>query len=67
MRLVNTTVLGDCSAKIYKNEDEYIVKFYKNGVCLGDECAYYTNDLQDAVGTANAELSFIKVNHAYTK
>ncbi|CAB4133069.1 hypothetical protein UFOVP257_42 [uncultured Caudovirales phage] len=53
--------LGDAvsGAKIYKDMDwnEYIVKFYKNGRALPEEAWYHTNDIQDAIDTAESELS----------
>lgn len=52
--------LGDASAgaKIYKDYDwnEFIVKFFKDGRMLPEESWHHTDDLEDAVGTAEIEI-----------
>ena len=53
--------LGDASAgaKIYKDMDwnEYIVKFIKDGRMLPEETWHHTDDLEDAMGTAENEIA----------
>jgi hypothetical protein len=56
-RLVKTQEDGKKTAKIYRDSDteEYIVKFYVDGV-YQRKADYFTDDKQDAIGTAKAEL-----------
>lgn len=50
-RLVKTVTNGNRVAKIYKTEDEYIVKLFVNDNHQQD-ADYFTDDREDAAGTA---------------
>lgn len=54
-KLLNTEATGKRTAKIYKDSEtqEYVVKFYIDGVYQKD-ADYFTDDKQDALGTAKA-------------
>lgn len=57
MRLVKKEEQGNKSYKIYKDLEwgEFRVKFYENGKHLVD-ADYHTDDMQDAIGTAQRHL-----------
>lgn len=46
---------GSPRAVVYKQEDEYCVKFFKRGVHR-EAADYFTGDKKDALGTAFLEL-----------
>ena len=50
---------GNYKANIRWDDEwsEYIVTFSKNGKSLGKDHSYHTDDRNDAIGTANAELN----------
>ena len=56
--------LGDSAlgAKIYKDLEwsEYVVKFVKDGKLTSDESWYHTDDLDDAMSTAQKEMEFMQ-------
>ena len=58
---------GKCSCKIYYNSEleEYTVKAFKNNVLVVD-VDYFTDDKQDALGTARAMVDTMdqQVQHA---
>ena len=57
-RIVQQETRGNLRAKIYYDPEyqEFVVKFFDGGRYLGDAKDYFTNDKDDAVGTARAEL-----------
>lgn len=57
-RKLDTLTLGAYTARIYRDatHDEFVVKFDRNGVYLGEAANYYTSDKPDAYGTAVSEL-----------
>lgn len=59
MRLITTLTHGQKRAKIYRHEDEYIVKFYSCGV-YQKEADYFTGDWHDAKGTAEIQIGLRK-------
>ena len=59
MRKVTSIENGDKLAKIYREDDEYIVKFYSCGVCQ-KEADYFTGDWPDALGTAEIQVGLRK-------
>lgn len=60
MRKVTSIENGEKLAKIYRHEDEYIVKFYSCGV-YQDTADYFTGDWSDALGTAEIQIGLRKV------
>lgn len=58
MRLLKSHNKGDHIAKVYYDSDsnEYRVKFFKNGI-HNPKADYFTNDKEDAHGTAKYELN----------
>ena len=60
MRKVTSIENGDKLAKIYREDDEYIVKFYSCGV-YQKEADYFTGDWSDAKGTAEIQIGLRKV------
>jgi hypothetical protein len=70
MKLVKTVPAGSngLSAKIYRDSDynSYIVKFFENGKHNAN-ADYDTEDLQDAVGTAEYSISHYKAARPGTK
>ena len=59
MRKVTSIENGDKLAKIYREDDEYIVKFYSCGV-YQKEADYFTGDWPDALGTAESQIGLRK-------
>ncbi len=59
-RLIDTIKLGNNTAKIYKNDDEFIVKFFKDGKHIGEKSDYYADDKEDATNRANHMLKDLK-------
>jgi hypothetical protein len=55
MRKVYEVTGPKCIAKVYKNEYEYVVRFFWPIVGRVEDADYFTNDKQDAIGTANLE------------
>lgn len=60
MRKITTIENGENLAKIYREDDEYIVKFYSCGV-YQEAADYFTGDWSDALGTAELTLGLRKV------
>ena len=69
MKLISTInkSLG-FQAKVYFNPEfsEYIVKYYENKKQLPEATFYYTDDKEDAISTAYAELQYMQNNNALT-
>lgn len=60
MRLITTITHEQQRAKIYRHEDEYIVRFYDHATYL-EESDYFTGDWSDAKGTAEIQIGLRKV------
>ena len=60
LRLIDTIKLDTKVAKIYKEDDEFIVKFFKDEKYVGEKADYHTDDKEDAVATANHVLKDLK-------
>lgn len=60
MRLITTLTHDQQRAKIYRHEDEYIVRFYDHATYL-EEADYFTSDWHDAKGTAEIQIGLRKV------
>ena len=60
MRLITTLTHDQQRAKIYRHEDEYIVRFYDHATYL-EEADYFTGDWADALGTAEIQIGLRKV------
>ena len=60
MRLITTVTNEQKRAKIYRHEDEYIVRFYDHASYL-EEADYFTGDWPDALGTAEIQIGLRKV------
>ena len=60
MRLITTITHEQKRAKIYRHEDEYIVRFYDHATYL-EEADYFTGDWSDAKGTAEIQIGLRKV------
>lgn len=55
MRLITTITHEQKRAKVYRSDDEYIVKFYSFGAYLRD-ADYFTDNREDAVNTAEIQI-----------
>lgn len=55
MRLITTITNEQKRAKIYRHEDEYIVRFYDHATYLS-EADYFTDNREDAVNTAEIQI-----------
>jgi hypothetical protein len=55
MRLITTITHEQQRAKIYRHEDEYIVRFYDHATYL-EEADYFTDNREDAVNTAEIQI-----------
>ncbi len=51
MRLIATITHEQKRAKVYRSEDEYVVKFYE-GLVYFSEADYFTDSKEDALGSA---------------
>ncbi len=60
MRLITTITHEQQRAKIYRHEDEYVVRFYDHATYL-EEADYFTGDWADAKGTAEIQIGLRKV------
>lgn len=67
MRLISTInkSLG-FSAKVYFDNEwnEYIVKYYDGKIQMPEGTFYHTDDKEDAINTAYAELEYMQNNNA---
>lgn len=60
MRKILTLENNQLRAKIYKQDDEYIVRFYEHASYLPD-ADYFTGDWYDAKSTAEVQIGLRKV------
>ena len=60
MRLITAITHEQKRAKIYRHEDEYIVRFYDHAEYL-EGADYFTGDWSDAKGTAEIQIGLRKV------
>lgn len=60
MRKITSIENGENLAIVYREDDEYIVKFYSCGV-YHDAADYFTGDWSDALGTAEIQVGLRKV------
>lgn len=59
MRIITTLTNDQKRAKIYRHEDEYVVRFYDHATYLED-ADYFTGDWSDAKGTAEIQIGLRK-------
>jgi hypothetical protein len=59
LKLKKVMTQGHLTAKVYKDVEwgEFVVKYFENGQVLPDSTWTHTDDYEDAVGTAQAELN----------
>ena len=55
MRLIATITHEQKRAKVYRSEDEFVVRFYDHATYLS-EADYFTDDREDAVNTAEIQI-----------
>lgn len=60
MRLITSITHEQQRAKIYRHEDEYVVRFYNHAEYL-EEADYFTGDWSDAKGTAEVQIGLRKM------
>ena len=60
MRKITSIENGENLAIVYREDDEYIVRFYRSGA-YQDAADYFTGDWSDALGTAEIQIGLRKV------
>lgn len=60
-KLIKTLTNGKYTAKVYYDPEweEYQTKFFEDGKDLGEDVMHHTDDKNDAINTAEAELKFM--------
>lgn len=60
-KLIKTLTNGKYTAKVYYDQEweEYQTKFFEDGKDLGEDVMHHTDDKNDAINTAEAELKFM--------